>query len=55
VTGFSRLNVVWRLVIGFAALFAVTTAVSGYSMIKLHEFNKAITYMLELGDRLIEH
>jgi len=55
VTGFSRLNVVWRLVIGFAALFAVTTSVSVYSMIKLNEFNKASTYMLELGDRLIEH
>lgn len=55
VTGFSRLNVVSRLIIGFAALFAVTTSVSVYSMIKLNEFNKASAHMLELGERLIEH
>lgn len=55
VTGFSSLNVVWRLIIGFTALFAVTTSVSVYSMVKLNQFNKASTYMLELGDRLIEH
>ncbi len=54
-TGFSKLNVVWRLIIGFTALFAVTTSVSVYSMIKLNEFNGASAYMLELGDRLIEH
>lgn len=54
-TGFSGLNVVWRLIIGFTALFAVTTSVSVYSMIKLNEFNEASTHMLALGERLIEH
>ena len=53
-TGYSRLNVLTRLTIGFVALFVVTMSVSVYSIIKLNQFNKATTYMLDVGDRMIE-
>lgn len=53
VTGYSRLNVPARLIVGFIAVFAVTMSVSVYSIIKLNQFNKASTRMLDIGDRMI--
>lgn len=54
-TGYSKLNVLTRLTLGFVALFAVTTSVSVYTMIKLNQFNKASTHMLDMGDRMTEY
>ncbi|MBP1748285.1 MAG: integral rane sensor signal transduction histidine kinase [Deltaproteobacteria bacterium] len=52
---FLKLNVLTRLIIGFSALFIVTTSVSFYSILKLKQFNGASVYMLEAGDKMLEY
>ncbi|MHB8110940.1 MAG: HAMP domain-containing sensor histidine kinase [Syntrophorhabdaceae bacterium] len=54
-SGFSKLNVLTRLIIGFTALFILTLSVSIYSIAKLQEFNKASAYMLEIGEKMQEY
>ncbi|MEN6617710.1 MAG: HAMP domain-containing sensor histidine kinase [Syntrophorhabdus sp.] len=54
-SGFSRLNVLWRLIIGFTALFILTLSVSVYSISKLQQFNTASAYMLEMGEKMVEY
>jgi len=50
--GYSKLNVITRLTVGFLALLVVTTSVSVYTIIQLNEFNKASTHMLDMGERM---
>jgi hypothetical protein len=50
-----KLNVLTRLIIGFSALFIITTSVSFYSILKLKQFNGASVHMLETGDKLLEY
>jgi two-component system, NtrC family, sensor histidine kinase GlrK len=51
----SRMTVLRRLTIGFVALFVTATSVSVYAIIKLNQFNRASTYMLEIGDRMTQY
>ncbi|OPY77721.1 MAG: Alkaline phosphatase synthesis sensor protein PhoR [Syntrophorhabdus sp. PtaU1.Bin058] len=51
-TGYSKLNVITRLTGGFLVLLIITTSVSVYAIVKLNEFNKASTHMLDMGDRM---
>ncbi len=53
--GYSRLSVLARLTIGFVALFVVTISVGLYSLVKLNQFNGATTYMLDVGERMVEY
>ena len=50
--GYSKLNVMTRLTIGFLALLAATMSVSVYTIIQLNQFNKASTHMLDMSDRM---
>jgi len=50
--GYSKLNVMTRLTIGFLALLAATMSVSVYTIIQLNRFNKASTHMLDMSDRM---
>ncbi len=50
---FAKLNVPGRLIVGFSALFIVTTSVTFYSIVKLDHFNRAGIRMLEAGDKML--
>ena len=50
-----KLNVLTRLIIGFSALFIITTSVSFYSILKLKQFNGTSVHMLETGDKLLQY
>lgn len=50
---FVKVNVLTRLIIGFSALFVITTSVSVYSILKLKHFNRASVQMLQAGDRML--
>jgi two-component system sensor histidine kinase GlrK len=53
--GLIKLNVLTRLIVGFSALFIITTSVSIYSILKLKEFNNASVVMLKAGGRMLEY
>jgi two-component system, NtrC family, sensor histidine kinase GlrK len=53
--GYSKMNVLTRLTVGFLALFVAATSVSLYAIMKLNQFNKASTHMLQMGDRMTEY
>ena len=50
---FKKLTVPARLVVGFSALFIITTSVTVYSIIKLDQFNRAGVRMLEAGATML--
>jgi two-component system sensor histidine kinase GlrK len=49
------MNVLTRLTIGFCALFVAAMSVNIYALVKLNQFNKASTAMLETGDRMRQY
>lgn len=52
---FVKLNVLTRLIIGFSALFIITTSVSFYSILKLKQFNRDSVSMLEASYKMLEY